>query len=476
MAGGTTDIQWYIARDGKQHGPISDVEMRTFVDLGHLKPTDLLWRAGFPDWRPAPMVFPPKRMTPPPPPRPPENIEPAAAHRLEPVGTPQTQAPAGRAGPQQRAAPAQDPRTGPAPGYAQPDPTAATHNQSHAAETAGRPAAAARPQQPEHPAREQPAPFFPLERHDVDEEEDAYEPKPGRTGFRIAAVLVTIVLLACGAWLAYQFRDRLVALAVGGGEAATPAVVRAPEAPAKSAAAPVPETTTAAVPAPASSAADDPSLAAIDARYQKTPLWSIAKREFPDWYDERMRAVAELEGKQAPPTAISKYLVEQLVTLRRRNADQALASSPARLKSIAHAFLDNLRRMTAHGAETCYGFISQGEVNPRVLELFQDPEQAAPIEAQAQTILEAIAEGRSAPNTYAKPQKSDYELLTVQLAKLGWTQADMQLFSDPKALARAEPIRICKMVQDWFIAHIAIEDSAAQDRLLFETLRPVVAG
>ena len=25
------DIQWYIARDGKQHGPLSDVEMRTFV-------------------------------------------------------------------------------------------------------------------------------------------------------------------------------------------------------------------------------------------------------------------------------------------------------------------------------------------------------------------------------------------------------------------------------------------------------------
>ena len=47
------DIQWYIARDGKQHGPLSDVEMRTFVAQGHLKPTDLIWRAGFADWRPA---------------------------------------------------------------------------------------------------------------------------------------------------------------------------------------------------------------------------------------------------------------------------------------------------------------------------------------------------------------------------------------------------------------------------------------
>jgi len=32
--------------------------MRTFVAHGHLKPTDLIWRPGFADWRPAPAVFP----------------------------------------------------------------------------------------------------------------------------------------------------------------------------------------------------------------------------------------------------------------------------------------------------------------------------------------------------------------------------------------------------------------------------------
>jgi len=55
---GQADIQWYIAREGKQHGPLSDAEMRTFVAQGHLKPTDLIWRPGFADWRPAPAVFP----------------------------------------------------------------------------------------------------------------------------------------------------------------------------------------------------------------------------------------------------------------------------------------------------------------------------------------------------------------------------------------------------------------------------------
>ena len=50
--------QWYLARDGQQYGPLTDPELAKFVELGHLQPTDLLWREGFPDWRPALVVFP----------------------------------------------------------------------------------------------------------------------------------------------------------------------------------------------------------------------------------------------------------------------------------------------------------------------------------------------------------------------------------------------------------------------------------
>jgi GYF domain 2 len=46
-------LHWYIARDGQQHGPISDAEMKKFVELGHLDPYDLLWRDGIPSWYPA---------------------------------------------------------------------------------------------------------------------------------------------------------------------------------------------------------------------------------------------------------------------------------------------------------------------------------------------------------------------------------------------------------------------------------------
>src|SRR5262245_26480672 len=51
--------QWYLARDGEQYGPLTDAELAKFVELGHLQPTDLLWREGFPEWRPALVVFPP---------------------------------------------------------------------------------------------------------------------------------------------------------------------------------------------------------------------------------------------------------------------------------------------------------------------------------------------------------------------------------------------------------------------------------
>ena len=54
----SAEVQWYIARDGKQHGPLTDVEMRKFVERKHLRATDLLWRPGFADWKPATVIFP----------------------------------------------------------------------------------------------------------------------------------------------------------------------------------------------------------------------------------------------------------------------------------------------------------------------------------------------------------------------------------------------------------------------------------
>jgi GYF domain 2 len=65
-----SQVQWYLARDGQQYGPLSEPELAKFIELGHLQPTDLLWRDGFPDWRPAMVVFPPQRHAPRPAPGP----------------------------------------------------------------------------------------------------------------------------------------------------------------------------------------------------------------------------------------------------------------------------------------------------------------------------------------------------------------------------------------------------------------------
>ena len=45
-----TDNNWYIARQGQQHGPISEKELTIFVKEGYLQPDDLIWRQGLPDW------------------------------------------------------------------------------------------------------------------------------------------------------------------------------------------------------------------------------------------------------------------------------------------------------------------------------------------------------------------------------------------------------------------------------------------
>src|SRR5262245_21320048 len=61
MSAPVSQTQWYIARDGQQFGPLSEAEMARFIELGHLQPSDLLWREGFPRGRPPMVVFPPAR-------------------------------------------------------------------------------------------------------------------------------------------------------------------------------------------------------------------------------------------------------------------------------------------------------------------------------------------------------------------------------------------------------------------------------
>lgn len=165
---------WYLGRDGQQFGPLSDPELKKLVELGHLRPTDLVWREGFPDWRSARILLP--NAPPDAPPMPPPATAPTAPGPAEPQSRPVT--------PQ-----------GPA---------------AHAAQAplrnTGR---AARP---------------PVDDHD-DDEPETRAPRRGRIGrwLKIAALVLFFgSTLSAAAWYAYPYRDRIYsmvsALAPSGGD------------------------------------------------------------------------------------------------------------------------------------------------------------------------------------------------------------------------------------------------------------------
>ena len=68
-----TDAQWFYGRDGAQHGPITDADLHRLAQTGELRPADLVWRDGMPQWQPAqevPGLFPDLPLGPPPLPTP----------------------------------------------------------------------------------------------------------------------------------------------------------------------------------------------------------------------------------------------------------------------------------------------------------------------------------------------------------------------------------------------------------------------
>jgi hypothetical protein len=404
MTGQQPDIQWYIARDGKQHGPLSDIEMRTFVAQGHLKPTDLIWRAGFADWRPAPAVFP--------------------FQSPEPAAPPAPRAPA-----------------------AAPSPAAT------------RPAPASRALSPSPMAAERS--FEPNRIRTA--KQDSGGQGPSRIG-RAVGIFLLMALLGGAGWYVWQqggfdFGGTQMADSDNAGtDTSGGGLARGPDS--------------------AALTSDDveQGAQALDAKFQRTPMWNVVKREFPDWYGDRLREAAKLSAENKPEMEITKHLAESLVALRRKHAQQALSASTEKLKSVANAFLNNLKTLGQRSVTACYGFISQGETAPVVLELLQSPDEGEAMRAQVAAIFEAIADGRNSPTTHEPAVKSDYEILVQQLTKLGWQESDLKTFSNPSALSKEPPERVCKMVQDWFVAHLSVEDQATQERLLVETLKPVVSG
>ena len=510
MSGSASDVQWFIARDGTQHGPVTDAELRKIVELAHLKPTDLVWRQGFTDWRAASSVF-PELAQPEPSPRAPAQpaAEPAAPAAVQASVTqtpvtqaPATQAPAAQPATAHTAAPAREsaPRDGSATRpQAQPASGSAPHDGRHpereaspadpmvtrplgnpTVRTAG-PLPAAGPggaamspaglaasrtttdsrRPSELSAQQRPAP-----------------PPTGRGGKLALVATGLIAMIGVGFWLSSEYKDDVFTYM----QADDTEPGRGPEPEATATAATASTLPPSAVTAPETTAAVQTVAATahspedIDRKLQSRGMWASVKQEFPDWYQARVTEVARLSAENKEQAEITRYLVGELVALRRENAKYALAASTPRHKELAAAFLANLTQLSQESGDDCYEFISKGESSPTIVARMDDPAKSAEIEAQVSAVIGAIAEGRKQPAEHAAPVKTDYDVLAGELGRLGWTQADMQLFANPKALAQAPRARVCSMLKDWFTAHLAIEDPSTQERLLFETLKPVISG
>lgn len=379
MSGPASQPQWYLARDGKQHGPISEAELTRFIEQGHLQPTDLLWREGFSEWRPARVVFPPGG-----PPRP-------SQHR----------APAG-----------------------------------DAARQAGVAAA-------DRPSRGAP-----------DDGDAGRRFRPVRV---VAVLLLAAVLIGAGVYL---YRTQVTAL------------VASLTAPSGAMAIADPKS----LEVPPLAGFRGGTVDTIDANLQATALWPVIKREFPDWYAQRVKEAAALAGEGKDDAAIGQHMATKLRELRRQQVANGLSATKSLLKQVAVAFFDNLTKLRAHSAEACHGLIDGGEANPTIVALLQGSEFTPGLQAQLTAVFKAIAEGRRQPRVYPRPSQEEFQMLAKELYKMGWTQADMVLFGDEKALAKASPEKVCQLVHDFFKAQIEFQDEEIQMKLIINALRPVFAG
>ncbi|MGA7116978.1 MAG: GYF domain-containing protein, partial [Hyphomicrobium sp.] len=341
----TEENVWYLARDGKQHGPLTHLEMTKLVELGHLRTADLVWRPGFDNWRPAPTVF---DFAPAPPPPKPAVTTPQASTAMRPASAPSDGATA-------------TPKSEPA------SPSPASQS-AQSFSTAFQSSAAARPQPSfaglsaaVEPVKPEPARFeFPRETaaridasraatpaaHDPEPQpfsidtrgirpagstsqfgspttsdepalepfrmEPSFEEPAPKKGRGVAVALGLLIAIGGLSAAGYTFRDTIKAtLNSASGTTAELPVVEAPaeangpapnaagtpaSPPADQAAAPPQPSEPAAVVATAdpqstTGPATLPGVVAnqgpVDAEWQASPFWSLAKAESPQWYADR---------------------------------------------------------------------------------------------------------------------------------------------------------------------------------------------
>jgi hypothetical protein len=215
---------------------------------------------------------------------------------------------------------------------------------------------------------------------------------------------------------------------------------------------------------------------AIDATLQNTALWRVIKREFPDWYAQRLDESTKLARESKDDAVIGQMVARKLVELRRQQVANGLSAKLPMLKTVAVAYHDTLTKLRRHSPEACSGFIKQGEAEPLIVALLQGSDHTAHLQALSTAIFEAIAEGRQLPRVHPRPSQAQYGMLANELRKRGWTPEDFQLLASKQGLAQAEPDKVCQLVQEFFDAQLSLPDPEVQMRLLVDSLKPVLGS
>ncbi len=456
MSGNPPAIEWYIAREGTQHGPISDVELRKFLELGHLRPTDLVWCARFTEWQTGQQAFPdsfgPK---PAPPAAPAVAATPVVAAPAPAIVAPPAAAVAATAPSQvsvESAAWAEPMRADA--GYNKTAGTQSGHQHEFSAGLSAEPA----------PGPLDRGPQANLSSPHLDEEDQIDEPAPDRKrgwiGMATAAFAVLLIAGGLG-WFAWQNRT-LVTGASAIGTVLTTAISGG-------------QSTETFRTAPYMAAGE--TKAEIDASLQNIAVWRYLKREFADWYQEIVGEVEKMRIQKQDERYITQYFVNVIVTLRRRNALAALQSSPEHLRAMATSFVTNLKQLGSRDGATCYAFITHGEASPFMIELSKTPAFAETLQKQMIAVFSGVVDARGSRKVHPNTRRTDYDALTEDLTKnRGWSQQDLATFSDPQKLSTTLPDKVCTLVQDWFSTQLAMKDQELQTRLLAESLKPLVGG
>ena len=214
-----------------------------------------------------------------------------------------------------------------------------------------------------------------------------------------------------------------------------------------------------------------PARDILDQRLSSSMLWTTLKLEFPEWYGARLDDMPESEARKATHRDMTNRHLTKLSALRRSNAEHALAA-PDQFKPIAAVYLwepaaarrevarSLLRRHSTRRVERTCALSHKPSIEPVRNAVRDDP---------ASRLV-----GANAPIAISKPRQSDYERLTKQLRSFGWKQSDLEIMSSPAKLNRAPPKKVCKLIREWFQAHLALDDTAMQNRLLKESLKPII--